>query len=158
MAGANAIATVALILHTLSAVVWVGGMFFAHQVLRPGAVGLEPGPRLALWSRVLGRFFSWVIAAIVLLLLTGYAMVFGVYGGFARIGLHIQLMQGIGILMMLLFLHLYFAPWRRFRAAVARQDWAQSGQQLDQIRTIVTINLALGIIVVAIGSSGRYWG
>src|SRR5271157_657581 len=105
MAGANAIATVALILHTLSAVVWVGGMFFAHQVLRPGAVGLEPGPRLALWSRVLGRFFSWVIAAIVLLLLTGYAMVFGVYGGFARIGLHIQLMQGIGILMMLLFLH-----------------------------------------------------
>jgi uncharacterized membrane protein len=67
-------------------------------------------------------------------------------------------MQGIGILMMLLFLHLYFAPWRRFRAAVARQDWAEGGQQLGQIRTIVTINLVLGVIVVAIGSSGRYWG
>jgi len=67
-------------------------------------------------------------------------------------------MQGIGILMMLLFFHLYFAPWRRFRAAVARQDWAEGGRQLGQIRTIVTINLVLGIIVVAIGSSGRYWG
>ena len=154
----NAIATTALILHALSAVVWVGGMFFAHQVLRPAAATLEPGPRLALWSRVLGRFFAWVFAAVILLLLSGYTMVFEVFGGFAKIGLHIQLMQGIGILMVLLFLHLYFAPWRRFRAAVARQDWAEGGRQLGQIRTIVTVNLVLGIIVVAIGSSGRYWG
>ena len=152
------IASVSLILHTLSAVVWVGGMFFAHQVLRPAAAVLEPGPRLMLWSRVLGRFFAWVFAAIVLLLLTGYAMVFGVYAGFGDVGLHIHLMQGIGILMVLLFLHLYFAPWRRLRTAVARQDWAEGGRRLGQIRTIVTINLVLGVIVVAIGSSGRYWG
>ena len=158
MAGTNAIASVSLILHALSAVVWVGGMFFAHQVLRPAAGALEAGPRLSLWSRVLGRFFAWVFAAIVLLLASGYAVVFAVCGGFSKIGLHVQLMQGIGILMMLLFFHLYFAPWRRFRAAVARQDWAEGGRQLAQIRTIVTINLALGIIVVAIGSSGRYWG
>ena len=152
------IASVSLVLHSLSAVLWVGGMFFAHQVLRPAAAVLEPGPRLTLWSRVLGRFFGWVFATIILLLLTGYAMVFGVYGGFGRIGLHVQLMQGIGILMMLLFFHLYFAPWRRFRTAVARQDWAEGARQLGQIRTIVTVNLMLGLIVVAIGSSGRYWG
>ena len=158
MADKTAIATVSLILHTLSAVVWVGGMFFAHQVLRPAAAMLEPGPRFTLWSRVLGRFFAWVFAAIVLLLLTGYAMVFGVYDGFGDVGLHIHLMQGIGILMVLLFLHLYFAPWRRFRTAVAREDWAEGGRQLGQIRTIVMINLVLGVIVVAIGSSGRYWG
>ena len=30
--------------------------------------------------------------------------------------------------------------------------------QLNQIRIIVTINLILGLITVAIGSSGRYWG
>ena len=151
-------ASVLLILHTLSAVVWVGGMFFAHQVLRPAAASLEPGPRLTLWSRVLGRFFAWVLVAIVLLLISGFTMVFAVFGGFARLGLYVHLMQGIGILMMLLFFHLYFAPWRRFRAAVTRQDWAEGGRQLGQIRTIVTINLVLGIIVVAIGSSGRYWG
>jgi uncharacterized membrane protein len=155
MEGANPVAAIAVIFHALSAVVWVGGMFFAHQVLRPAAVVLEPGPRLLLWSRVLGRFFAWVIAAIVLLLLSGYAMIFEVFGGF---GLYIQLMMGIGILMMLLFFHLYFAPWRRFQAAVGRQDWAEGGRQLGQIRTIVTVNLVLGLIVVAIGSSGRYWG
>ena len=155
MEGANPVAAIAVIFHALSAVVWVGGMFFAHQALRPAAVVLEPGPRLLLWSRVLGRFFAWVIAAIVLLLLSGYAMIFEVFGGF---GLYIQLMMGIGILMMLLFFHLYFAPWRRFQAAVGRQDWAEGGRQLGQIRTIVTVNLVLGLIVVAIGSSGRYWG
>jgi len=152
------IASVSLILHTLSAVIWVGGMFFAHQVLRPAAALLEPGPRLTLWSRVLGRFFAWVFAAIALLLLTGYAMIFGVYHGFSGIPLHVQLMQAIGILMILLFFHLYFAPWRRFRAAVERQDWAEGGRQLGQIRIIVTTNLVLGVIVVAVGSSGRYWG
>ena len=158
MAETNALAVAALILHVFSAVVWVGGMFFAHQVLRPGAAALEPGPRLLLWSRVLDRFFSWVIAAIVLLLVSGYALIFGVYGGFGRVGVHVNLMQGLGILMMLLFFHLYFAPWRRFRIAVGREDWAEGGRQLGQIRMIVTINLVLGLIVVAVGSSGRYWG
>ena len=155
MAGSAGLATVALIVHLLAAIVWVGGMFFAHQVLRPVAAMLEPGPRLILWSRVLGRFFAWVIAAIILLLLSGYALVFGVFGGFRAIGLYINLMQGLGILMILLFLHLYFAPWRRFRMAVARQDWAEGARQLGQIRTIVTINLVLGLVVAAIGSSGR---
>ena len=158
MEGANAVAAIAVILHALSAVVWVGGMFFAHQALRPAAVVLEPGPRLLLWARVLGRFFAWVIGAVVLLLVSGFAMVFDVFGGFGGVGLYIQLMMGIGIVMMLLFFHLYFAPWRRFRAAVGRQDWAEGGRQLGQIRSIVTVNLVLGLIVVGIGASGRYWG
>src|SRR5215472_7610553 len=97
MTWTNAVATVALILHSLSAVVWVGGMFFAYQVLRPGTAALDPALRFLLWSRVLGRFFSWVIAAIVLLLATGYALIFGVFGGFGRVGVHVNLMQGIGI-------------------------------------------------------------
>jgi uncharacterized membrane protein len=156
--GTAAIATVALILHALSAVVWVGGMFFALVMLRPAAQQLQPAPRLELWSRALGRFFAWVIAAIVLLLASGYGMVFGVYAGFRGIGLHVHIMQGLGIIMMLLFFHLYFAPWRRFRAALARQDHAAAGRQLGQIRMIVTINLLLGLVTVAVGSSGRYWG
>ncbi|MGH7061070.1 MAG: CopD family protein, partial [Stellaceae bacterium] len=146
------------IVHILSAIVWVGGMFFAHQVLRPAVAALEAGPRLVLWSRVLGRFFLWVIAAIVLLLASGFAMVLGLYGGFAGLALYINLMMALGIVMTLLFLHLYFAPWRRFRAAVARRDWVEGGRQLGQIRMLVTINLVLGLVTVAIGGSGRYWG
>jgi uncharacterized membrane protein len=157
MPQANAVATIGLILHILAATVWVGGMFFAYQVLRPATGPLEPGPRLELWARVLGRFFAWVIAAIVLLVLSGYWMVFAVFGGFNGLALYINLMQGIGIVMMLLFFHLYFAPWRRFRAAVARRDWAAGAAQLAQIRLIVAVNLVLGLVTVAIGGSGRYW-
>jgi uncharacterized membrane protein len=153
-----ATATVALVLHSLSAAVWVGGMFFALLALRPATAPLEPGPRLELWARVLERFFLWVIVAIVLLLASGYGMIFGVYGGFRGIGLHIHLMQGIGIIMMLLFFHLYVAPWRRFQAAVRHQDYPSAARQLNQIRVIVAINLVLGLITVAVGSSGRYWG
>jgi uncharacterized membrane protein len=158
MAATARLAVLALIVHILAAVVWVGGMFFAHQVLRPAAAALDPALRLPLWSRVFDRFFAWVIAAIVLLLASGYAMVFGLYGGFRALPFYINLMQALGIVMMLLFFHLYFAPWRRFRAAVARQDWAEGGRQLGQIRTIVTINLILGLVVIAIGGSGFYWG
>jgi uncharacterized membrane protein len=158
VAETTAIASVSLILHTLSAVVWVGGMFFALLMLRPAAGPLDPAVRLALWERVFGRFFPWVFAAIVLLLASGYVMVFGVFAGFKGIGLHVHIRQATGILMMLLFFHLYFAPWRRFRAALARDDRVAAARQLDQIRWIVTINLVLGLVTVAVGSSGRYWG
>jgi uncharacterized membrane protein len=151
-------ASVLLTLHALCAVVWVGGMFFARVVLAPSAASLEPGPRLTLWSQVLGRFFAWVFAAIILLALTGYTAMFALFAGFGGVWLHVHLMNGVGIVMVLLFFHLYFAPWRRFRTAVARQDWAEGGRQLGQIRTIVTVNLVLGFIVVALGSGGRLWG
>ena len=152
------IATFALVLHILAAVVWVGGMFFALIVLRPATQPLEAAPRLALWLRVFERFFAWVFAAILVLLASGYAVVFGVFGGFRGVGLHVHIMQATGILMMLLFFHLYAAPWRRFRAALARPDPAAAAGALNQIRWIVTINLALGLVTVAIGASGRYWG
>jgi uncharacterized membrane protein len=158
MSATVGIGTVALILHSLAAVVWVGGMFFALLVLRPAASPLDPGPRLELWSRVLDRFLTWVFVAIVLLLASGYGMIFGVYSGFRGIGLHVDLMQGIGIIMMLLFFHLYFAPWQRFRTAVEEQDYAAAARHLEQIRTIVKVNLILGLLTVAVGASGRYWG
>ena len=155
---ATGFATGALIAHVWAAVVWVGGMFFALLALRPATALLEPGPRLELWARVLARFFAWVFAAIVLLLASGYGLIFGVFGGFAGAGAHVHVMQATGIIMMLVFLHVYFAPWRRFRAAVARRDTAEAARQLNQIRWLVTANLVLGFLTVAVGSSGRYWG
>jgi len=67
-------------------------------------------------------------------------------------------MEGLGIIMMLAFGHLYFAPWRRFRTAVDAGELAAAAKQLDQIRMIVTFNLVLGLVVVAVGATGRYWG
>jgi uncharacterized membrane protein len=83
-------------------------------------------------------------------------MFFGL-GGFAGAGVHVHIMQATGLLMIALFLHLYFAPWRRLRRALDARDHQAAAVQLDQIRRIVAINLVLGLITVAIGASGRYW-
>ena len=149
--------TVLVVLHVLAAVLWVGGMFFAYMVLRPSAGPLEPPARLALWHRVFSRFFPFVWASIAVLLASGYAMLFLRFGGFAGAGLHIHIMQATGLLMMLLFLHLFFAPWRRFSRAVAAGAWSDAATALDRIRRIVAINLVLGVITVAAGASGRFW-
>jgi len=151
------LASIAIILHILSAVLWVGGMFFAHQVLRPvAAQQFEPPQRLQLWSQVFKRFFPWVWMSIFVLLISGYWMVFGVFGGMSGIGLHIHIMQALGWLMILLFLHLYFAPFRRLKDAVITKQWAEAGKRLNQIRRIVGINLSLGLIVIAVAAGGRY--
>ena len=94
-------------LHILAAVIWVGGMFFAYVVLRPSVGLLEPEARLALWQRVFRRFFPWVWLSIVVLLASGYGMLFLYLGGFAGAGGSVHIMQAIGIVMMLLFAHLY---------------------------------------------------
>jgi uncharacterized membrane protein len=142
--------------HILAALFWVGGMAFAYMVLRPAAGGLEAPARLTLWRDVFARFLPWVGVAIVALLVSGYAMMFMAFGGF-RAPLSIHVMQGTGILMMLLYLHLYFAPWRRLQKFVQAADWPNAGKQLAMIRKLVAINLALGVITVLVGSTGRYW-
>jgi uncharacterized membrane protein len=152
------IAIVGLFFHMLAAVVWVGGMFFAHQMLRPAAGKLAPAERLPLWRRVFERFFPVVWGAIALLLASGYIMVIWGFGGFAHLPLHVDIMQTIGIVMILAFAHLYFAPWARFRRSLDGGDLAAAQRQLDQIRRIVAFNLVLGLAVVVIGATGRYWG
>jgi uncharacterized membrane protein len=150
--------TLGLLVHALAAVIWVGGMFFAYMVLRPATGALDAHVRLGLWRHVFGQFLPWVWASIVALLVSGYGMIFFGLGGFAGAGVHVHVMQATGLLMMALFLHLYFAPWPRLRRALDAADDQAAAAQLDQIRRIVAINLVLGVITVAIGASGRYWG
>lgn len=150
--------SILLALHLLAAVVWVGGMFFAYMALRPAAAYLQPRERLELWQRVFDRFLHWVWAAVALLLVTGYWMVLGPLGGFKGLGLHIQIMQGLGWVMILLFLHLYFAPYRRMRGALAAGDEPAAARRLAQIRLIVAVNLALGLVVVVVAAGGKNLG
>ena len=148
----------AITLHLLSVVVWVGGMFFAYMALRPAAGSLlEPPVRQTLWVAVFKRFFVWVWISIITLLVSGFWMIFAELGGMANIGLHIQLMLGLGVFMMLLFMHLYFGPFRRLQQAVIESDWQTGGTRLNQIRLLVKTNLILGLLVVIIATCGRYW-
>ncbi len=145
-------------LHALFAVVWVGGMFFAYQVLRPSVPAIEPPPeRLKLWNRVFARFFSWVWVSVITLVFTGYWQVMIDFGGFGGAGLHIHWMHGTGWVMVALFVYLYFRPYTRFKEAVANEDWDNARRSLERIRLIVGTNLIIGLITVVLGASGRLW-
>lgn len=147
----------ALALHTLGAVVWVGGMFAAYMCLRPAAGPLEPPVRLKLWRDFFARFFPWVWAAVVLLLASGYWMLFTTFGGFRGAGVHIHIMHLLGLVMAVLFFALFHGPWLNFKRAVDSTDWPTAATSLNRIRQIIAVNLPLGLIVAIVGASGRYW-
>jgi uncharacterized membrane protein len=137
-------------LHVLAAAFWVGGMAFAYYMLRPAAGPLDPPIRLALWRRVFSRFLPWVGISIAVLLMSGYGVLFSVFGGFTAAPVHVNLMQVTGILMMLLYLHLVLAPWRGFQAALDAGAPQEAAKHLDRIRVFFATNLALGIIRIDI--------
>src|SRR5258708_31313361 len=146
-----------LAIHIIAAVFWVGGRAFAYTVLRPAAGALDPPARLGLWRRVFARFLPWVGASIVALLVSGFALAFLLFGRLANMPPYVHAMATTGIIMMLLFLHLVFAPWRRFRAALDRGALPEAAKSLNQIRIIVGVNLLLGVVTIIIGGTGRYW-
>jgi len=152
------ITTPATLLHSLAAMIWVGGMFFAYVVLRPSLGFLEPSQRLTLWANVFKRFFVWVWLIVFILPVTGYAQVMIDFGGFGNTGMHINIMHMTGWVMIALFLYLYVGPYGRFREFVAASDWPAAAAQLNIIRRIVGTNTVLGLLTIAVGASGRFWG
>jgi uncharacterized membrane protein len=110
-------------------------------------VQLPPPQRLPLMVQVLRRFFVVVIASIAVLLATGVPLLLQVPGAQAPRGWHA--MAGLGIVMMLVFGHIYFAPWRRMQRAVSAQEWPEGGKRANQIALLVKVNLALGWIAIA---------
>jgi uncharacterized membrane protein len=124
------------------------------MALRPAAATLlQPPQRLPLWGGTFARFFPWVWAAILLLPATGYWMLF--FGlSFDRTPLYIHIMQGVGLAMIAIFLHVFFAPYQRLTRAVAAQDWALAGQNLATIRKLVFINMLLGLFTISVAVAG----
>ena len=84
--------TFSIALHLVFAVIWVGGMLFAHMFLRPvAAAQLEPPVRLTLWVGIFKRFFPIVWLSVLFLPLTGYMMMFSIWGSMAITPLYVHI-------------------------------------------------------------------
>jgi uncharacterized membrane protein len=138
------------LLHLFATIVWVGGMFFAHQCLRPAVLATleQPPLRLALWRAVFGRFFPWVWASVIVLLVTGQVLIVNM-GGMGGVPVQIHVMAGIGYLMAAIYAFIFFVPYAALKKGVATQDWPAAGAALNRIRVLVGTNLVLGIVNVA---------
>lgn len=138
-----------LFLHLAAAIFWMGGMAFMVLALRgPVSEQLQPPVRLTLLAAVLKRFFAVVGISIAVLLVTGMALLMGA-GGMKNAPPGWHAMAALGVLMMLVFGHLYFSPWRRMKAAVAAGDWPEGGKRMGQITLMAKINLGLGWLAIA---------
>jgi uncharacterized membrane protein len=146
----------AVALHVLGSVIWVGGMFFAYLILRPSTGSLDPTARLALWRGVLSRFFIWVWVCVVVMLATGFAMLFIAFGSTVLAPSYVRLMMTLGVVMAAIFFYVYFAPWRDFRRALANADAIRAQKSLAEIRLLVAVNLILGLVTAVVGASGPY--
>ena len=142
--------------HVLSIIVWIGGMVFAHFFLRPAVAQLEPPVRLRLMHDVLGRFFRAVFIAALLTLASGVWMLGRVAkqvvqsGGSFDMPLSWTIMATLGVVMVAIFLHIRFALYKRLSRAVAAAEWAAGGAAMAQIRTWVSINLGLGVLILLV--------
>ena len=144
------------LLHLLSVVVWVGGMFFAYMVLRPSAAEvLQPPERLQLWNKVFSLFFKWVWLAIFLILASGFSMIHQ-FGGMLLVPKYIHEMLLLGSVMMAIFAYVFFVPYANFKLAVSATDWPKAGAILATIRKLVATNLLLGVLTFIVVELSRY--
>lgn len=133
--------------HLSAGIVWLGGMALVILALRPVAIGQLPPPlRLPLMSGVLSRFFIMVWVSIALILASGFWMLLTTDMALVPRGWHA--MSGLGVLMCIIFAYIWFAPFRRLKAAVASSDWPAAGQALGEIHPLVLTNFALGGLAV----------
>lgn len=134
--------------HLAGAIVWLGGMAFVIAAFRPSInLQLQAPQRLPLLAMALERFFKLVWVSILLLLLSGLYMLLAAGMRTAPLGWH--LMFAIGMLMFLIFAHIYFGPFRRMKLAVAVSDWPQGGKNAGVVARLVMLNFVLGWLAIA---------
>lgn len=142
--------------HLVAAIFWMGGMAFMILALRPVALKLlEPPERLMLMGAVWKRFFIVVMLSIVALFASGtnlYTTTFRAIKaatGQGSVPLGWNVMLVLGLLMMLIFGHIYFAGYARFKRAIDVQDWPLAGKAAAQIHTLMVTNFVLGWLSIA---------
>jgi uncharacterized membrane protein len=146
----------AISLHILAAVIWVGGMFFAHIALRPAANRLlEPPTRLPLMSQVLGHFFPWVWISIILLWITGGWLIFGVFGELKQVNVSIHIMMTLALIMTLIFVYIVFIPFPKLKQNITNSSFPEAAKYLAIIRQLIVTNLMLGLITIVVAAVGR---
>ncbi|WP_419729258.1 CopD family protein [Lichenicola sp.] len=136
-----------LAVHLLGMAAWLGGAAYALFVLRPSLGLLDTTQRNSVQLQTLRRYFRLVWHVMPLVLITGWAMLAVPLGGFSNPDWHIQAMQTLGVVIAGIFAYAFFGPFRKVRRAIRPQQ-----ASFDTIRSLVSVTLLLGILVVVIAS------
>lgn len=146
-------------LHILGATIWVGGLFMLVAIIWPSInqTVINHQAYLKASVDVLGMFIPWLIAASIMTIISGYVTLFGLYHGFKSAPLYIHIMAGFGFFMLLLVGHIIMSPWKRMHKALEEKAWDEVEKYLPKAKLFVWIGLVIGVIVLLVAGSGRYW-
>ena len=140
----------AKLLHLIAGIVWMGGMTFMLFALRPAVIiAMEAQPRAILMAQVWKRFYAMVLASIVVLFATGTHLYTATFRatrlatGEGGVPLGWNIMLVLGLVMMLIFGHIYFAGFKKYKRAVAAGDWPLAAKAASLIHTMTLINFCL---------------
>ncbi|MGD8911860.1 MAG: CopD family protein [Candidatus Thiodiazotropha sp.] len=147
--------SIAMTLHILGVIIWVGGMFFAHMILRPALNDtLQAAQRLPLLLRVFDGFFPWVWGAVIAIMASGFWMLFTIYE--ESIGFWLGFMTVVGVLMSAIFVFIYAIPYNQIAVALQEDDKPKLMEAVSLIRKLIMINLSLGMLVTVVATVGKY--
>ena len=145
----------AKLLHLIAGIVWMGGMTFMLFALRPAAlVSLDAQPRALLMAEVWKRFYVLVLLAIALLFTTGTHLYTATFRaaklatGQGGVPLGWNVMLVLGLAMMLIFGHIYFAGFKKYKRAVAAGQWPVAAKAAGLMHTMTLVNFTLGWLAI----------
>ena len=127
-------------------------MLFA---LRPAVIlTLEAQPRALLMGAVWKRFYALVLVAIVALFATGTHLYTATFraarlaSGEGGIPLGWNIMLVLGITMILIFGHIYFAGFKKYKRAVSAAQWPLAAKAAGLMHTMTLVNFTLGWLAI----------
>ena len=145
----------AKLLHLIAGIVWMGGMTFMLFALRPAVIlTLEAQPRAMLMGAVWKRFYALVLVAIVGLFATGTHLYTATFraarlaSGEGGVPLGWNIMLVLGITMILIFGHIYFAGFKKYKRAVSAAQWPLAAKAAGLMHTMTLVNFTLGWLAI----------
>ena len=127
-------------------------MLFA---LRPAVIlTLEAQPRAMLMGAVWKRFYALVLVAIVALFATGTHLYTATFraarlaSGEGGVPLGWNIMLVLGITMILIFGHIYFAGFKKYKRAVSAAQWPLAAKAAGLMHTMTLVNFTLGWLAI----------
>ena len=124
------------------------------MIMRQAAVTALEGPvRVKLCVEVFQRFFVWVWIAGVILPISGVGLLQMRFNGFETAPRYVQIMMGLYIVMVALFIRIQSLQLPELRKAVEAQAWADGAAVMGKIRRLVGCNLIVGLVLVAIAAA-----
>ena len=142
-----------IFLHIISAVIWIGGMIAMRYAAHPSFMEIEsPAKRLERISDALKRLFNIVLIFIFILAGTGAVLTIGYQLKYTEYHIYTHIKEGIWSVMAINY---FIMMQRRKKAdkAILEGNFVLAKNQLELIgKFMVPLNIALGIVAIAIGA------